>query len=415
MYIYFSFFFLDEDKSSVSEHLCIALIKLFTHFYPVKACKFSKPPNANQQHITETLALLLKQSAVAQETARNLNLHSKVIEIFKNFWDEFSTTSCTTFVRKNGENKKIAVIKNIQLLLKLWKSWYSSPVAMITENTLATEYSRVLIRIWPWIAHSSDLKLTVLETSAFMSERSLVVCKQFSILNNSLFPHSLLQLIVKLVTAETLKIRTTSVDCRQIIFVGLRTLTNCCSCIEGRTALSKVHVLDVFNSIHPFNPKAHQLKTEILIVWLKFWELYSRYEEGAQSHHLNILCSVINKSKPGSTKRLISLRILRNMAFLNNNRSVLITSAEFLYTINEIITQPVETCLEEQFIVSVTIWKLISGGIKFVALMRSTKLVKHLRVLKDSLLSKQLENADNAEHANNLLNVLNIIFQIFSK
>ncbi|TMW46629.1 hypothetical protein DOY81_008290 [Sarcophaga bullata] len=182
---------------------------------------------------------------------------------------------------------------------------------------------------------------------------------------------------------------------------------------EGRTALSKVHVLDVFNSIHPFNPKAHQFKTEILILWLKFWELYSRYEEGAQSHHLNILCSIINKSNPGSTKRLISLRILRNMAFLNNNRSGLITSKEFLYTINEIITHPVETCLEEQFIVSVSIWKLISGGIKFVALMRSTKLVKHLRMLKDSLLSKQLENADNVEQANNLLNVLNIIFQIF--
>ncbi|XP_065371111.1 protein rotatin homolog [Calliphora vicina] len=402
------------EKSSISEHLCISLIRLFTHLYPTKVCKFSTPPNANQQHVIETLALLLKQSPVAQETAQNLKLQVKVVKIFKNFLDEFATTSCTTYVKRNGEKKKMAVIKNIQLLLKLLISWYSSATMMITDNVLAVDYSKILIQIWPWLAHSNDLKLTVLQVCAFLSERSLVVCKQFSSLNNVSFPHSVLQLVAKMMTADTLKIKANSTDCSQLISAGLRVLINCCSCIEGRTALNKIHALDIFDSLHPFNPKATQLKLDIVIAWLEFWELFSRYDEGASSHHLNALCSVVNKSTPSCARRIISLRILRNMAFLNSNRSTLITSTDFIFTVNEIVSQPIKSSVEEQFIVCVALWKLISGGIKFVAMIRGTKLAKHLRLLKENLTCTEDENDETIEYSNDLLNVLNVMFKIFN-
>ncbi|XP_037822464.1 uncharacterized protein LOC119611079 [Lucilia sericata] len=404
----------EATKSSITEHMCILLIRLFTHLYPIKVCKFSAPPNTNQQHVTETLSLLLKQSPIAQETAQNLKLQDKIVKILKNFLDEFATTSCTAYVKRNGENKKLAVIKNLQLLLKLLLSWYSSPAMMITDNVLAVEYSKILIQIWPWLAHSNHLKLTVLQVCSFLSERSLVVCKQFSTLNNGQFPHSVLQLVAKMMTADTLKIKANSTDCSQLISAGLRVLMNCSSCVEGRTALNKIHALDIFDSLHPFNPKAPQLKLEIVLAWLQFWELFSRYDEGAPSHHLNALCSVVNKSTPGSVRRLISLRILRNMAFLSSNRSTLITSTDFIFTVNEIVSQPIKNSVEEQFVVCVALWKLISGGAKFVAMIRGTKLAKHLRLLKENLTCTEDENDKNIEYSNDLLNVLNIIFKIFN-
>lgn len=285
---------------------------------------------------------------------------------------------------------------------------------MITDNVLAVDYSKIIIQIWPWLAHSTDLKLTVLQVCAFLSERSLVVCKQFSSINNGSFPHSVLQLVAKMMTADTLKIKSNSTDCSQLISAGLRVLINCCSCIEGRTALNKIHALDIFDSLHPFNPKATQLKLDILIAWLEFWELFSRYDEGASSHHLNALCSVVNKSTPSCARRIISLRILRNMAFLNSNRSTLITSTDFIFTVNEIVSQPIKTSVEEQFIVCVALWKLISGGIKFVAMIRGTKLAKHLRLLKENLTCTEDENDETIEYSNDLLNVLNVIFKIFN-
>lgn len=410
------FFFIinvETTRSSVSEHMCISLIRLFIHLYPIKVCKFSTPPNTNQQHVTETLAIILKQSSLAQETAQNLKLHEKILTIFKNFLEEFATTSCTTFVKRNGEQKKLAVIKNLQLLLKLLISWYSSHTMMITDNVLAMDYSKILIQIWPWLAHSNDLKLTVLQCCAFLGERTLVVCKQFSTLNNGSFPHSVLQLVAKMMSSETLKLRANS-DCCQLIYSGLRVLINCCSCIEGRNALNKIHVLDIFDSLHPFNSKAPQLKLDIAIAWLEFWELFSRYEEGAQVRHLNALCCVINKSSPGCAKRLLSLRILRNMAFLNTNRSTLITSDDFIFTLNQIVSQPIKESVEEQFIMCVALWKLISGGIKFVAIIRGTKLAKNLRLLKESITSTEDEKKEIIKQSNDLLNILNIIFKIFN-
>lgn len=269
--------------------------------------------------------------------------------------------------------------------------------------------------MWSWLAHSNDLKLTVLQICSFLSERSLVVCKQFSTINNDSFQHSVLQLATKLVTAETVRVKSNSNDCSPFIIAALRVLTNCCSCLEGRNALNKMHTLNVFETLHPFNGKASQARKDIVIAWLEFWEVFARYEEGAQSRHLNALCSVINKSSPGCAIRLISLRILRNMSFLNSNRSTLITSTDFMYTVNEIVSQPIGDCAEEQFIVCVALWKLMSGGIKFIAMIRGTKLAKNLRSLKENLsCSKDEQNETSIAFSSDLSNVLNIILNIFN-
>ncbi|XP_073814846.1 protein rotatin homolog isoform X2 [Musca autumnalis] len=405
-----------EDKketTTISEHLCIFLIRLFTHLYPLKVCKFVAAPTESQQQVVESLSLLLKVSPNSQETAQNLKLNEQIVSIFKTFFEEYSTTPCTTFVKRHGENKKMAVIKNLQLLLKLLLNWHSSPTMVIRDDVLALEYSKIIIQIWPWMVHSTELKLTLLQLAAFFCERSLVMCKRFSTINNTSFPHSVLQLTTKLILADTMKIKTSNTDSFPVISSGLRVLMNCCSSVEGRNVLMKARVTDIFDNLYPFNNKAARLKPDIVNAWLSFWEILSRYDEGAQTHHLNALCSVINRAK-GET-RLLSLRILRNMSFLNSNRITLLNSSDFIYTAHEIISQSVspKSSVEEQLAVCVALWKLISGGVKFVAMIRGTKLSKQLRLLRDSLKCLLLENNEQIEYGKELLKVLDIIFKMF--
>ncbi|XP_061394516.1 protein rotatin homolog [Musca vetustissima] len=405
-----------EDKKStttISEHLCIYLIRLFTHLYPLKVCKFISAPTEAQQQVVESLSLLLKVSPNAQEAAQNLKLNEKIVNIFKTFFEEYSTTPCTTFVKRHGEHKKLAVIRNLQLLLKCLLNWHSSPTMVISDDVLALEYSKIIIQIWPWMVHSTELKLTLLQVAAFVCERSLVMCKRFSTINNTSFAHSVLQLTTKLILADTMKIKAANTDSFPVISSGLRVLINCCSSVEGRNVLIKARVTDIFDSLYPFNSKAARIKSDIVNAWLSFWEILSRYDEGAQTHHLNALCSVINRSK-GDT-RLISLKILRNMSFLNSNRIVLLTSSDFIYTANEIISQSIapKSSVEEQLAICVALWKLISGGVKFVAMIRGTKLSKQLRLLRDSLKCLLLESNEKIDYGKGLLKVLDIIFKMF--
>uniref|UniRef100_A0A1B0FFQ0 Rotatin N-terminal domain-containing protein n=1 Tax=Glossina morsitans morsitans TaxID=37546 RepID=A0A1B0FFQ0_GLOMM len=403
--------------STVAEHISIALIRLYLHMYPMKACKFTTAPTALQQQISECLALLLKVSLAAQEAANNLKLINKVLKIFQCFFDEYASTTCTTFVRRYGETRKNAVIQNLQLLLTFLLYWHSAQTMIMMDDSVAAEVSRILIQLWPWSPHSADLKLTILQVCAFLSERSIVVCKQFVTINSSAFAHSILQLVDKTVTTETTKVKAVSTDCMPIIVAGLRVLMNCCSCVEGRTALQKQRTLNIFDTVLPFKPKTSRPKVELQNAWLRFWEIYSRYSEGGQVCHLNALCYAIHQSEPRSEIRLLSLRIIRNMSFLGSNRSTLITSTDFIYMIDEIVAQPMEIktpgiTYEEQWLICLALWKLMSGGVKFVAMIRGTKLAKHLRLLRDTVKSF-VEEENIINYTKELLDILKKIFNLF--
>uniref|UniRef100_A0A1A9W594 Rotatin N-terminal domain-containing protein n=1 Tax=Glossina brevipalpis TaxID=37001 RepID=A0A1A9W594_9MUSC len=406
-----------EHVSTVAEHLSIALIRLYLHMYPMKTCKFTTAPTVLQQQISETLALLLKISPEAQEAANNLKLIDKLMKTFQCFFDEYATTTCSTFVRRYGENRKTAVIQNLQLLLTFLLYWHSAQTMIIKDDAVAVEISRILIQLWPWSPHSAELKLTILQVCAFLSERSIVVCKQFATINSSAFAHSILQLVDKTVTTETTKVKAISIDCMPIIVAGLRILMNCCSCVEGRTALQKQRTLNIFDTILTFKPKTSRPKVELQNAWLRFWEIYSRYSEGGQVCHLNALCYAIHQAEPRSEIRLLSLRIIRNMSFLGSNRSALITSTDFIYMIDDIIAQPMETKIpdityEEQWLMCLALWKLMTGGVKFVAMIRGTKLARHLRVLRDTVKSF-IEEENIIKYTKELSDILKKIFNLF--
>lgn len=412
-------------KSSIAL-IFIELFRLFQHLYSIATSKFTNAPSKAQVQVSETLGVLLSISASARLAAKNLKLFDKITQIFNTFFEQFKC-SATTYVRRYGENKKVTLVKNFQLLLNVYLHWFAAADAALTDNLQSVALSKLIMQLWPWLPHSGELKELVLQVCCHHSEHSFAVCQQFAGLFSG-YTHSLLQLIIKLVVAETTKVKANNVESFPIISAGLRIVMNCCSCAEGRVTIIKAHMLDMFDSLHPFHLKSPKVKADILRSWLQFWELFSRYPEGAHTRNLRALCDVILRSPPSSTTRMLTLRILRNMCFLGSNRSALMTSNDFICTIDAIVGARLDSSTasnakqkyvsyEEQLIACVGVWKLASGGAKYVAMLRCTNLAKHLRQLHQLL--QALKESDSKKfsevsYATDLSYVLDVILNIFN-
>ncbi|XP_036344133.1 uncharacterized protein LOC118753364 [Rhagoletis pomonella] len=411
---------------SAAAFIFVQLFLLFQHLYTRAACKFDVAPSKTQVQVSETLGVLLSLSPEARLAAKGLKLFDKMSQIFNTFFEQFKC-SATTYVRRYGENKKLALIKNLQLLLSVHSHWFAAPDAALTDNLQSITLSKLTMQLWPFLAHSCELKQLVLQVCSFHSEHSFIVSQQFSVLFSG-YAHSLLQLVIKLVIAETTRVKASTTESFPVISTGLRVVMNCCSCAEGRVTIIKAHMLDIFDSLHPFHLKSPQVKMEVLRAWLQFWELFSRYPEGAQTRNLRALCDVILRAPAGSATRVLTLRILRNMCFLPNNRSAFMTSSDFVCTVDAIVAQPLDLAstpngipqcasYEEQLIVCVGVWKLASAGAKYVAQLRSTNLAKHLRRLHEQLVTLKENDSKKISQlpfANDLSYVLDVILNIFN-
>ncbi|XP_055849600.1 protein rotatin homolog [Episyrphus balteatus] len=385
----------------------LQLNKLLVHNYPLKMDKFETAPSAMKVLLCEAIAVLLKTSEKARITAKNIKFLDRILLIFNTFLESIQVP-CTTFVRRYSETKKLAVIKHLSLLYGIILNWFS--VDVLTDELQVVELTKVLIQTWPWQNHSNDIRILYLKTLAFLSEKSVPMCRQFSLptASNS---STLLQMLLKLLTMETNKVKSVDSNSVPLIKIGLRTIMNCCSCQEGRLALIKLHALDIFDNVHPFNPKSPKSKNDILVAWVSFWELFSRYPEGAVSRNIIGLCTVINKCHDPSL-RLIGLKILRNMTFLPSNRTNLLASADFLYTVNNIITN--SECYSERLVTCTAVWRLISGGAKYAATIKNTKMTKKLKTILEDLNGGELQHSANRGQAKDLANVIEIILRILN-
>ncbi|XP_023158979.1 uncharacterized protein LOC101451308 isoform X2 [Ceratitis capitata] len=402
--------------------LFAALFRLFQHLYSAADCKFESAPSKAQVQVSETMGILLSLSLAARMAAKQFKLFDKITQAFNVFFDQFKC-SATTFVRRYGDNKKMTLVKNFQILLNVQIHWFSASDAALTNNLQCVALSKLIMQLWPWLPHSGELKELVLKVLCYHSEHSFVMCQQFSVVFSG-FAHSLLQLVIKLIVAETTRVKPNTSENYPVIRTGLRMIMNCCSCIEGRVTIIKAHMMDMFDSMHPFHLKSPKIKAEILHSWLEFWELFSRYPEGANTRNLRALCDVVSRSPPSGNARLLTLRILRNMCFLPSNRSALVASTDFICTVNTIIEHQLNVSLkqkctsyEEQLIACVGVWKLASGGAKYVAMLRSTNLAKHLRQLHERL--STLKEADPKQFsqmlfAGDLFYVLGVLLDIFN-
>ncbi|XP_017109343.2 protein rotatin homolog [Drosophila bipectinata] len=388
------------------------LDRLFELYYPPKLFNFLHPPSAGHVQICETLGGLLKISPWAVHAARQLKLLDRVLNILDTFLSDTNIGNACTYVKRVGAHKSRDILSNLLVLFNMLAQWHSSHHAVITQPTLAVTTVKLLIRMWPWLSHSAPLKKLTVQLAMFLSEHSFEICKQISLVHSGQ-SHSLLQLMARVADHETTRKETSHSAGNQCVVPALRVMINCCSSAEGRLSLSKMHVLDMFDTILPSNAStinslnvAKGLKPLVFNAWLGFWEVYSRYDVGAKVCHLHSLITAVRYSTPLHYMRILCLRILRNMCFFSGNRTQLVEASDFINLLRDIINQPVRdldgigdskshlSSLEEHRLSVLMVWKLFCFGAKYRGMLRGTKLLKILTGLRLQLTVLKSEKPD---------------------
>lgn len=380
------------------------LEKLFNNYYAGSNFNFLQVLDPLHIQVCETLGVFLKYSTMAASIAAKTRLLDRVLAILDTFLNDDRIGNACIYVKRVGAHRSQDILNNLLLLLNMIAQWYSSHHSVIKDLTTAATIVHILVRLWPWLSHSSELKQLTVQVSMFFTEHSFEMCKQTSVVLSGQ-SHSLLQLMSRVADFETTTRKESAHHMENVCTVpALRVMANCCSCAEGRLSLSKMHVLDMFDTILPANP-ATKVRPPVVQAWLAFWEVYSRYDVGAKACHLHSLIGMIRRLPPLNDRRTLSLRILRNMCFFNINRTQLTDMTEFVNMLRDIINQPVVykhptnglglISFEEHRLAAIMIYKLFGFGAKYKAMLRGTKLLKLLTALKDQLNALKTEQPDN--------------------
>ncbi|EDX06744.1 GD10861 [Drosophila simulans] len=399
---------------------CSNVDLLFDCYYLPKTSNFLEHPVVGHVQVCEALGGLLKVSSWAVKAAGQTKLLAKVVHILDDFLNDEKIGNAAVYVKRVGPHKAHSIIGNLLVLINMLSQWHSSPTSDIIQTSMATSIAKILIRIWPWLSHSYQLKKDTVQLIMFLTEHSFEMCKQISLLQSG-HAQSLLHLMARVADFETTKKEIPNKEPSLNMVPALRVMVNCCCCVEGRQSLSKMNLLDMFDTILPANPgPAHpKVRPPVLIAWLGFWEVFSRYDVGGKACHLQSLINTIRRSPPLSRKRILCLRILRNMCFFNGNRPRLVELADFINLLRDILEQKVQKAptseknalhsFEEHRLAVLMLWKLFGFGAKYKGMLRGTKLFKlliGLRVEMSVVFSETVNKYTGVHYARDLANLL---------
>lgn len=156
-------------------------------------------------------------------------------------------------------------------------------------------------------------------------------------------------------------------------------------------------------------------------MWLELYEIYTRYPDVGTTKHLQLLCFLITKA---SLKlKMISLTIIRNMAFGSSNRPALLTSGIIFHffidnSLNPPISSPdvllhtlsqqLETGSPDiQLLVSTCIWKLIANNYKGKHTIRNTSIPQKVMAIRNAF--------NTTDRSSELFYILEVLQTILSK
>lgn len=101
---------------------------------------------------------------------------------------------------------------------------------------------QIFNQIWPILKINYECQVQFLKMILFLSDDSLPFCKLMSTnirIKNGSGLHNLLEMIIEFCINETGKVKAAQTNLNALN-MGLRIVSNCCSCIEGRLLISKV-------------------------------------------------------------------------------------------------------------------------------------------------------------------------------
>lgn len=344
------------------------LENLFLKIFHDKSFSFTQNPNSSTRSVCDALSVTLKTSTQAKDLARSSNFLKKVLQPIQSFFERVGNLS-SDYIRRHGEQKLKPITSNLVLLFGILFNWYSTDVLKSNENSL--EVTRVLLPAWSWSGHDKDLRAVVINVMAFLSDKSVEICRNFANASCSGITFTVLQAVTKYVTNESLKSTNRSVD---MIQKCLRILQNCCACSEGRSFLGKENVLSVFDRFQVFEKKMTPSCVLIYKAWLELWEVSSRYSDTVRYQNMQMLedfCEMSNKDL--ST---CSWEIVRNLSFKKEFRNALINRNYFPKLANKIIENGSD---EEKLLVCLTIWRLVVNNSNAKSKLKDFQVFKSIK------------------------------------
>ncbi|XP_055593623.1 protein rotatin homolog [Uranotaenia lowii] len=388
-----------ETAASGSEVLFFTLVEQFQ----IVGAK-DKPENGalistvQKRTLYSTIQVMLKQSEKARKVARK----KKFLEILLDRLEAVCSginTSYQDFVRKNGDSKKAPIVEELSSIADIIAAWFEHDL-LVHQNNI-NRLCKMFLQLWPWIGNNQELEVAFIKALVCLTENSIIVCKSFTVSFPG-HPHSILKLVIATVTAETVKVKGIKSDL-SLLRLSLRVLINCISSQEGRLLVSKLNVLDNINKLHPAVTKLQKPWIAVTLLWLEFWEIYSRHNDVNEVRHLTVLGALIRKSTP--ELRLLALEIMRNMSYVPSNRPALLASQDFMCTVKSVLDG--ENC-SEQLIVASSIWKMIANNYKGKSAIKNSAIPRRLSaLLKQRSLKERCEDDE-------LFNVLNVVVKLLN-
>ncbi|XP_037032137.1 uncharacterized protein LOC119071380 isoform X2 [Bradysia coprophila] len=335
----------------------------------------SKNGTKIRSNLCKTIALLLFGSVEVRKMALDIDFVTVVLDEIESILSKIGVYG--DFVRKYGEQKKEPIISQLKWLYNILMHWFSKDC--LKDETVIVRLCQILIQTWPWTGANSSFQLLVNKTLAFLSEDSVPVCKAMATSNvrNS---QTVLQIVTDHAVSETAKPKQPNSNLESLELT-LRTISNCCSCVEGRIQLTKLNALDTLNRLHPTVTKQYKPWNTVLLLWLELYEIYTRYPDISTTKHLQLLCYLAMKAT--LKLKMVSLTIIRNMAF-GSNRPALLASDVLLQTLSHQLESGTE---DVRVLVGTCIWKLIANNYRGKHTVRSTSIPAKVISIRNSCVS----------------------------
>ncbi|XP_055680206.1 protein rotatin homolog isoform X1 [Lutzomyia longipalpis] len=320
-------------------------------------CARDKPEKATfltcnvKKQAAKVLGLLLQCSASARIMAQNTKLFSFLIKRLEAV-ATFVGASCARYVRRSGEVKKKFIVEELRMITQILSQWFKKD--RLEKETDEVVICKVLQRLWTWNGSHKSLQNNFLVLLLNLSECSKFFCR-CAATHSSANAETILELMMKNAVKETKKAKQEDVDVINLHII-MRFLINCCSCIEGRMAMTSQGLLEHISQFHPHITRLQRSHTAVIEEWLTFYEILTRYPEGRAAKYLTVLTALIQQSSVGIRRKAV--KILQNFAMDSANTAALFSSEDFMRTVN-IILDGIDR--EDQLNVSVAICSMIAN------------------------------------------------------
>lgn len=387
------------DKLSLTR---VLFNHLHRHFQVICASKGGSNSSKKKTLTCNALAVLLNASKEARAAAKDAELFDEIIRRFRETIETLGM-SCQEFVRRYGEAKKVPIVEELDLLFDLLIGWFA--VESLLDLELVDQLCTVLLKLWSWMVTNQKLQIKFVRLLVLVSEDSVPICKSFASQYSTVSP-SVLQLLCQMIAQEMNKVKHPKFNLA-LLRASVRVLINCCCCVEGRILIGKLGVMDHMDRLHPQVTKWQDPWVQITDLWLEFWEVYSRYPEGARITHQNMLYSVVQRGKWQSVTKK-ALAVFRNMAFVPDNRNIFLNSETYMDMLKYVLDS--EAPNEFQILVIVSIWKLLVNSFKAKNKVKSTSIPNKLLALE----KRAAVLPEDEDHREEILMILDMIKGILS-